>query len=118
MKKLIDANVILRYLLNDDELQSEKAALVISEGAFTLPEVIAEVVYVLNGVYGVDKGTIHKTMIGLFDEVHIDNRPVVTEALRLYATEGVDYVDGLLVARAHYLNETVFSFDKKLNSLL
>lgn len=48
MKKLIDANVILRYLLGDHPEYSEKAKKVIEEGAYTLPEVIAEVVYVLN----------------------------------------------------------------------
>ena len=35
MAKLIDANVMLRFLLNDDKEMSDKAAAVISEGAFT-----------------------------------------------------------------------------------
>ena len=47
--QLIDANVILRYLLNDDREMSQKAKSVISEGAYTKPEIIAEVVYVLRG---------------------------------------------------------------------
>ena len=118
MRKLIDANVILRYLLNDDKEQAEKASLVISEGAFTLSEVIAEVVYVLHDVYKVEKDEIRDTLIALFDEVTVDNEPVIEEALKLYAKEGLDYVDGILAARSRYLNETVFSFDKKLNSLL
>lgn len=42
MKKLIDANVILRYLLGDHPEYSEKARKVIAEGAYTLPEVLAE----------------------------------------------------------------------------
>ena len=51
MKILIDANVILRYLLNDVEEMAKKSAEIINAGAFTLPEVIAEVVYVLKSVY-------------------------------------------------------------------
>ena len=50
-KILIDANVILRYLLNDVEEMSKKAEEVIKYGAWTLPEVIAEVIYVLKSVY-------------------------------------------------------------------
>ena len=53
MKILIDANVILRYLLNDVEEMSKKSAEIINAGAFTLPEVIAEVIYVLKSVYKV-----------------------------------------------------------------
>lgn len=40
MRKLIDANVVLRYLLGDHPQMSEKARQVIEEGAFTLPEVM------------------------------------------------------------------------------
>lgn len=51
MRKLIDANVILRYLLGDHPQMSEEARRIIEDGAFTLPEIIAEVVYVLKGVF-------------------------------------------------------------------
>jgi len=118
MRKLIDANVILRYLLNDNEAQSEKAAMIIAEGAYTLPEVIAEVVYVLQGVYKVERMQIKDTLTALLDEVSIENEPIIKEALKLYADEKIDYVDGILVARARYLDESVFTFDKKLNSLI
>ena len=46
MKKLIDANVILRYLLGDHPQMSEEVGKVIEDGAFTLTEVIAEVTVV------------------------------------------------------------------------
>lgn len=50
---MIDANVILRHLLRDVEDQSEQARIVIAGGAYTTAEVLAEVVYVLHGVYQV-----------------------------------------------------------------
>ncbi len=118
MRKLIDANVILRYLLDDDKKQSERAAMVIAEGAFTLSAVIAEVVYVLQGVYKVERNEVRDTIISLLNEVDVDNEPVIKEALKLYAVEKIDYLDGILVARARFLGEDVFSFDKKLNYLL
>ena len=47
-KVLVDTNVILRYILNDNEDMAMEAANIIKNGAITLPEVLAEVVYVLN----------------------------------------------------------------------
>jgi len=49
MKTIIDANVILRYILNDNEAMSAEAKEIIDNKAETLVEVLAEVVYVLKG---------------------------------------------------------------------
>ncbi|WP_394262062.1 PIN domain-containing protein [Moraxella boevrei] len=47
-----DANVVLRYLLQDNEILSEKAILIIeNKDVFVTTEVIAEIIYVLNKVY-------------------------------------------------------------------
>ena len=49
---LFDANMILRYLLNDDPDMAKKAEqFIIAGDVFVTIEVIAEVVYVLKGVY-------------------------------------------------------------------
>ena len=53
--KLIDANVILRYLLQEPQDQAEQAKAVMEAGAFTTMEVMAEVVYVLQKVYEIDR---------------------------------------------------------------
>ena len=68
MRKLIDANVILGYLLGDHPQMSEEARQIIQKGAFTLPEVIAEVVYVLTGIYKIERNEIGRTLINFFDE--------------------------------------------------
>lgn len=45
---MLDANIILRYLLNDDEKMANEAELIIKDGtALVTVEIIAEVVYVL-----------------------------------------------------------------------
>ena len=56
MAKLLDANAIMRFLLNDIPEQADKTANVIYDGAFTKEIVIAEVVYVLSGVYNLFGG--------------------------------------------------------------
>ena len=66
MQKLIDANVILRYLLRDNDEMSQRAKTIIEAGAFTLPEIIAEVVYVLKGVYSVPRDEIADTLINRY----------------------------------------------------
>ncbi|MGN0405273.1 MAG: PIN domain-containing protein [Bariatricus sp.] len=118
MKKLIDANVILRYLLGDHSLMSEEAKRIIEEGAFTLPEVLAEVVYVLKGVYHVERKEIAETLIDFLDEISIDNQEIMCEALELFAETSLDFVDCILIARHRILGNEVMSFDKKLNKML
>ena len=118
MEKLVDANVILRYLLNDIPEQSEKAAEVIESGAFTLPEIIAEVVYVLLGVYKIPRSEIYDALKSLLEEVSIGSRAVVLKALEIFAEKNVDFVDCIIIARSKILGDTVVSFDKKLNALL
>ena len=118
MKKLIDANVILRYLLGDHPQMSEEAKNVIRNGAFTLPEVLAEVIYVLKGVYQVGRIEIAKTLIEFLDEITVDNQESMCEALSLFSETSLDFVDCVLIARHRILNEDVVSFDKKLNKML
>lgn len=118
MKKLIDANVILRYLLGDHPQMSEEARNVIKDGAFTLPEVLAEVVYVLKGVYKVERTEIAATLMEFLDEITIDNQETMCEALALFSETSLDFVDCILIARHRVLGDNVMSFDKKLNKML
>ena len=118
MRWLIDANVILRYLIADNKTQADRAELTIREGAYTVPEVIAEVVYVLNGVYNLERKEICHVLSDLLEEINMAERIIVLEALKLYSNKHIDFVDAMLVARAHLLNEHVFTFDKKMRDLL
>lgn len=115
---LIDTNVILRYLLNDIPDQADKAESVIKTGAFTLPEIVAEVVYVLVKLYKIPRDSINKIILPLFDEIEIQNKEVILKAVDLFSETSLDFVDCILVARNKILNEHIFSFDKKLNNKL
>ena len=58
---LVDANVVLRYLLDDHADLSAKAAEMIERQSATLPmEVACEVVYVLQKVYAVERKEIQR----------------------------------------------------------
>ena len=118
MARLLDANAILRYILDDVQEQSDKVEEVINDGAFTIPEVIAEVVYVLNGVYSVDRKKISVILRDFTNEIDIQDRGVVLSALEFYSQTNLDYVDCVLLARNKVLNDIVFTFDRKLKNKL
>ena len=116
--QLIDTNVILRFVLNDNVEMAQRAADVIASGAYTKPEVIAEVVYVLKSVYSTLKEKIKSIIRGLSDIIRIENSECVVHAINLFSSTSLDFVDCLLVAYHSLNGETVFTFDKKLNKHL
>ncbi len=66
---LVDANVVLRYLLDDHTKLSAKATEIIEQQAVTLPmEAACEVVYVLQKVYAVERKDIQRQLGALLDE--------------------------------------------------
>lgn len=118
MKKLLDTNAILRYLLNDIPEQASQSEFIIQSGAFTLPEIIAEVVYVLLKVYRVPRDKIEEIVVPLFEEIDIENKEVILEAINIYSDTAFDFVDCILIARKHILGDEIFTFDKKLNNYI
>ena len=117
-KILIDANVILRYLLNDDEDMAKKSEEVIKFGAWTLPEVIAEVIYVLKSVYKIEREEITTAILEILKEIDIEHKKTVVEAVKIFAETNLDFVDCILIAYRKIENADVFTFDKKLNNKL
>lgn len=116
--RLIDANVILRYLLADNQVMAQQAKEVVENGAYSKPEVIAEVVYVLKGVYRVGRADVAAYLKALLQVIQCPEEEAVIYALDLYAQTSLDFIDCLLIAYHKLNSETVFSFDKKVNKYL
>lgn len=119
--KIADANIILRYLLNDHEKLSEKATAIIEDNEMLLPnEVIAEIVYVLEKVYQVKNEEISYILLELFKytNIFVNDRDVLEEAFLLFGERRLDFVDTLLYAYNKVKGYQVYTFDKKLNKLL
>lgn len=119
--KIADANIVLRYLLNDHEELSEKATVIIENNEVLLPnEVIAEIVYVLEKVYEVKNEEISDILLELFKYTHIvvDDIDVLEEAFLLFGKRRLDFVDTLLYAYNKVKGHQIYTFDKKLNKLL
>ena len=119
--KIVDANVVLRYLLQDNEKLSNKAKDVIENNEIFIPtEVIAEIVYVLEKVYAVNRKEINKILSELlsFYNINTNNMDVIKNALNIYSNKNLDFVDTLLISYNNVDKHEIFSFDKKLNKLL
>jgi predicted nucleic-acid-binding protein len=118
--EITDANIILRYLLKDDEDFFSKSRVIIENKKLFLPfEVCAEVVYVLEKVYKVPRKNIQEALTILINYPNITtvDNSLLTESLEVFETENIDFIDAVLVAYNHILKAKIYSFDKKLMKL-
>lgn len=118
METLLDANAVLRYLLEDSQEQADVVAESIDAGAEVTVEVLAECVYVLSGVYRVSRSGIAEALGILLDEVTCRRKRVAATALGLYGRSSSDFVDCVLAAESSENDRQILTFDKKLRSLL
>lgn len=119
--KIVDANVVLRYILDDHEELSAQAKTIIDNHTVEVPvEVLAEVVYVLTGVYHVNRQEITGGLIQFFNNTGcvLPHRNIVYKAFEFYGKSSLDFVDCILAAYNAVENAQVFTFDKPLNKLL
>ncbi|MBM6953739.1 PIN domain-containing protein [Enorma phocaeensis] len=118
MERLLDADAVLRYLLEDVQEQADIVARSIELGAEVTVEVLAECVYVLSGVYRASRSDIAESLRILLDEVTCRRKRVATTALGLYSASSLDFVDCVLAAEVAEGGREVLTFDKKLQGLL
>ena len=121
-KRLIDANVLLRYLLRDDPDLYARSIQVLEkvrtgEQTAIIPEgVLVECVYVLLKVYSVERETIADRLIGLLSYRGIANsdKKVFIQALTFFARTKLNMVDCLLWVRALHEEIEIITFDEAL----
>ena len=118
MPTLLDANAVLRYLLEDDPSKADVVERAIAAGAEVTVEVLAECVYVLEGVYHMSRSLVAEALGLLLDEVSCARRRVALVALGLYSASRFDFVDCVLAAEHDEARREVLAFDKKLAGLV
>ena len=112
---IIDETVILRYLLNDDEVLSPRAAKVIATRTTRVyPEIITRVAVTLRDVYKVPRPEIAAALTRLLDDVMVDEPTVIAFAIKLFGRTHMDFSDCLLAARTAIYNDDVVSFGKPI----
>lgn len=120
----LDANVILRFLRDDDPQQSPAAARLFADakaGRVTLrlsDVTLAEVFYVLARVYRLGNGPTAETLLPLVqsDLIDVEFRHRAMDTLRRVAETKIDFGDAYLAASASEAGEAVASFDHDLRA--
>jgi len=118
---ILDTNAILRFVLRDNPSMEEEVKLLLSNKACLIPvEVVAEIVYVLSKIYGVERSVIAKTITDLtkLDNITVAQKEVVIHALGVFASTTFDFVDCLLIGYSKEQQYSVFTFDRKLQRYL
>ena len=118
---ILDTNTILRCILQDNE---ETAALVdkrmSKDVCVILPEVVAEIVYVLLKIYRLDRSNIERSVSTILrhKNVRVPHKKVVAAALYYFGKTKFDFVDCLMVGYAVIEGHQIFTFDGKLKKYL
>lgn len=117
---LLDANAILRFLLQDNEEQFQYVRDAIkAKNCYVTLEVLAEVCYVLEGLYQVSREDIVVNFRRLNKDVVIFNADVLLRALEIFnKTPKLNFVDCLLYGYKKEKGVSIITFDKKLQRRL
>ena len=112
--ELVNALVILRYILDDDPVLSNKASTIIENRYITIPfEVVTEIVYVLEKLYHVSRDDIYDSLVDILNYPNISSYDddVLFKALDLFRVSPIDFVDCLLCAYHKIRKYHIYTFD-------
>jgi predicted nucleic-acid-binding protein len=123
--KLLDTNVLLRWLLRDDKPQAEavdkflRAAFRIKDSLFVADLALAEIVWVLEGnetplaqIARIIRSILNKP------EIQCENRERLLAAITLYEAHQVDFIDACQAALVQEKRmDAVVSFDRDFAKL-
>jgi predicted nucleic acid-binding protein len=120
---LLDANVLVRFLVQDDVKQSSAATDLLEKAErrdvvlHLDPLVLAETVYVLTRRYDRPRIEVANVLLSFIQNPGIITmeEATVADALQRFATFNVDFADAWLAARAARLRHPVASFDRDLD---
>lgn len=121
--RLLDANVIIRFLTRDDATKAARVRHLLLESGeelFLSDVALAETVWVLEGFYQLSHSEVADRLLPLVTSRRIGyaDRNVLQQALALYGMYNVDYIDAYHAAlgRANDI-PSIFSYDTDFDRL-
>lgn len=119
-RRVIDTNLIVRYLVQDHEKHAKAAGMLFAACdrgdvvMVVLPAVLAECVFVLESFYEHPRGDIASALGRLISSpgVEVSSATIQLDALDRYRKTKVHFVDCLVAATAATENMSVASFDQ------
>lgn len=117
----LDTNIIVRYIVKDDPIQSALAVKVVrslseDERAFVSLVVIAELIWVLESSYGFDRSELVDVIEGLLSskELILENAELVSQAVHLFGRGNADFSDYVIERSGHAAGcVQTLTFDQK-----
>ncbi|MCM1168042.1 MAG: PIN domain nuclease, partial [Ruminococcus sp.] len=94
--KILDANMVLRFLVRDNEEMAQKVVeLLDTESCLFTNEVAAEVVYALGGSYKLSRADISRAMLIFLEVDGVDavEYEVLSKGLKFFGDTSFDFVD-------------------------
>ena len=122
----LDTNVLVRFLVRDDEAQFEKARRLIKRevaagsGIFVNQLVLLETEWVLRSRYSLTKNRIIEVISGLLEasDVQFEDEPAIEEALFTWKDASADFADCLIGAKNRRLGcRATATFDVRAGKL-
>jgi predicted nucleic acid-binding protein len=119
--KLLDANIIIRFLTLDDKQKAQKCRKLFETAIagkiklFITDLTVAEVVWVLEKVYKLDKTNIRQKIEMVLNTANLifQNREIILEAILHYDLYNIDFIDSYHRAFMRPLEiKEIFSYDK------
>lgn len=120
--KIIDTNIIIRFLLKDHPVQSPLAKKLLSnfqEKLLLSDVVVAEIIWLLTAYYKLTKEEVVEKIYPLLNLPHIESqKPVLIRALYFYRNFNIDYIDAYSASFCEEKKlEGICSFDKGLDKI-
>jgi predicted nucleic acid-binding protein len=120
LSAFLDTNVVIRHLTGDPPARARRAgAFLATADELLVPDlVVAEVVYVLESFYEVERDRVAelvRAVIG-FPAVVVIDEPLLLRALEVYEIDRIDFAEAYLVASAEASGVgKIASFDHSLD---
>jgi predicted nucleic-acid-binding protein len=120
LSAFLDTNILIRHLTGHPRAQARRATAFLERAEeLRLPDLIAaEVVYVLESFYEVDRQRVAelvRAIIG-FPTIVVVDEPLLLRALEVYETDRLDFAEAYLVASAEASGvATLASFDRSID---
>ena len=121
-KAVIDTNLLVRYLINDDQKKAEAVDNLLDRAAkgevrIIVPSVvIAELVWVLESFYQLKADAILELAEAIINTSGLDvtDKSTIISALRLYRSKNIDFIDAWIIEFAKERGvKTIYTFDKR-----
>lgn len=123
---ILDTNIIVRFLIGDDEKNYQKSLSIFSDieaeriHAILLESVFAEIVFVLEKVYRIERDIIadHLLKILKLRGIRLAKKEIFTKALEIYQIQKIDIVDCILCSHNLLTHIDILSFDRDIEKTI